>query len=66
MQGNLLKAKIYEKGYKIQDLKAILKKSLNAIYMKIKGKTPFTNDEIKEIKNFLNLTDEEVTTIFLN
>lgn len=66
MQGNLLKAKVYEKGYKMKDLKKVLKKSDYSIFKKLKGTTPFNNKEIKAIKDFLNLCDEDVTSIFLS
>ncbi len=61
---NLLRAKIAEKGYTITTFAEKLGKNKSTISPKVNNKTKFSQDEIKDIKIVLDLTDRETIEIF--
>lgn len=69
MDGNLLKAKIIERGFTtadfIEDLnKNGTKMNRGTFYKKRKGNSDFTRQEIIGIGKVLNLSDKEMLRIF--
>ena len=61
-----LKGKMAEKGKQQKDLMEILDLKYVAVNKKFNGLTKFSPEEISKIKDFLNLTNDEVVEIFLS
>lgn len=66
LQKNLLKSKMALHGRKQGDLAKYLGKSEVAVNKKFQGILRFSTDDIKKIKEYLNLTDSEVVEIFIS
>ena len=66
MKLNKLKAKMVEKEKEQKELVKILGLSYVSISQKFNGKIKFKAEEIAKIKDFLNLTNDEVVEIFLS
>lgn len=66
MKSNVLKGKMREKGIIYKDLSEKLKLCLTTVNRKINNITPFTIVETNQIKDILNLTDNEIIEIFYN
>ena len=64
MKKNLFNAKIAEKGIKKQDLAKELGMLPQTFSVKLKSGV-WSMEEVKQIKKILDLTDEEVSKIFL-
>lgn len=62
----LLKSKIALRGITQKEIGQKLGVFDGALSLKINNKQPFTLSQVKELKNLLNLTSEEVVEIFLN
>lgn len=60
----LLKQKITESGLKIKYLAASCGVTERTFNNKLKGRTPFVQDEILILKKILCLTDDELALIF--
>lgn len=60
----LLKKKINESGLKIKFLAASCNVTERTFNNKLKGRTPFVQDEILVLRNLLHLSDDELTAIF--
>lgn len=63
---NKLKGKIMENGFSITSLARELKTSKTTLSQKINNKVKFSQTDIKNISNKLQLTGEEIKDIFLN
>ena len=61
-----LKAKIMENGHTITSLAKKISLSKPALSQKINNKIKFSQNDIKNIVNELNLTGDDVKEIFLN
>lgn len=61
-----LKGKIIEKGFTITSLAKHLGISKPTFSQKVNNKIRFSQDNIKDISKALELTSEEITTIFLS
>ena len=59
------KMKLLEMNCTVKDIADTLEISSQAVYKKLNGETRITVDDLRRIKNKLNLTDEEVSEIFL-
>lgn len=67
MKVNLLKAKMLEKEVTPEDISKMLGfKNVQTFYNRLNGKVDITLTEIKEIKKYLCLTQEETNFIFFN
>ncbi|WP_288771565.1 DUF739 domain-containing protein [Sneathia vaginalis] len=66
MKGNLLKAKLIEKGHEVKELSKVLNVSMNTTYKKINREVPILDYEIRLISDFLNLTNDEIVKIFFS
>lgn len=64
MLSNRLKAKIIEKGSSVSDTAKNIGINPATFYRKCSGKSNFTRKEMLGIKDYLNLTSEEVMHIF--
>ena len=64
MKQERLKGKMVENNLRDQDMASILGIDSSTFYRKKKGITDFTREEIKIMKDRLNLTAEEVDAIF--
>ncbi len=60
-----LKAKIIENGYTITSLAKKIRLSKPSLSQKINNKVKFSQTDIKDIVNELNLTSDDVKDIFL-
>jgi len=60
----LLKQKINESGLKNKFLAASCNVTERTFNNKLKGRTPFVQDEILILKKILRLTDDELSLIF--
>ena len=60
----LLKKKINESGLKIKFLAASCNVTERTFNNKLKGRTPFVQDEILVLRNLLHLSDDELPAIF--
>lgn len=59
-----LKGLIRERNEKQSDLAKILNVSCNTLSCKLNNKTPFTQLEMHILKNYFNLTNEELNKFF--
>ena len=70
MNYNLLKAKIVERGLKVEDFIDKMDKYINGAFTKtvyhsrMNGAVSFRREEIVACKNILNLSDSEIMDIF--
>ena len=64
MNARLLKAKMYEHGVTDQSMADLMGINVSTFYRKKTGESDFNREEIKLIKNRLNLTLEDVDRIF--
>lgn len=64
MNANELKAELLRHGYSIPEYAAALGISKKTAYAKIAGKTNFTQPEIATTKEILNLSDQQLLSIF--
>ena len=64
MRQEKLKSKMVEKNLRDQDMAKILGIDVSTFYRKKTGITEFNREEIKAMKNCLNLTADEVDAIF--
>lgn len=65
MNETKFKIKLLETNNTIKDVAEALEISTQAVYKKLNGETKITVDDLRRIKAKLNLTDDEVTDIFL-
>lgn len=61
-----LKYHMAKKGYTIENLAKALDMNAATLSRKINGRSDFYRSEINEVKELLNLTDDEVIGIFFN
>lgn len=66
MNVNKLKGKIIEKGMNVEKLAGIIGLDRSTLYRKINDFEKITIGEVERIKNALELTDEEATSIFFD
>lgn len=72
MNYNLLKAKIVERGLKVEDFIDKMDENINGAFTKtvyhsrMNGTVSFRREEIIACKNILNLSDSEIMDIFFN
>lgn len=66
MKLNLLKAKLSEKGKSQTQIMKILGLKYTATNLRFNGHIKFRPKEIAKIKDFLELTNDEVVEIFLS
>lgn len=64
MLGNKIKCKIKEKGYKLKFIAEKLDLTPYGLSLKLNGKSDFKWNEVVEISNILNLTEEEKRNFF--
>lgn len=64
INSNYLKYLIAEKGLSIEDVAVIMKISKQALYKKIRGETEWCLRDMKCLKDFLEMTDEDVKKVF--
>jgi hypothetical protein len=70
MNYNLLKAKIVERGLKVEDFIDKMDENINGAFTKtvyhsrMNGAVSFRREEIVACKNILNLSDSEIMDIF--
>lgn len=64
MNTALLKCQLILKEKSLTSLSNYLCISRSALYRKLNGKSEFTRKEISKIKDYLNLSNETVITIF--
>jgi transcriptional regulator with XRE-family HTH domain len=62
--GNILKAKMVEKGVSMERLANVLGINTATLYRKIKGISDFSRADIQAIRSTLSLTLDEVDRIF--
>ena len=62
----LLKIKLLEKGTNIKKLSEVIGISVSAFYQKLNKDGDFRRNEIKAIRDYLNLTEQEVNSIFFS
>ena len=60
----LLKSKMVEKGITDQELSSLLGINQATLFRKKNGRSDFYRNEIKVIKEVLNLTDRDIDLIF--
>lgn len=63
---NKLKAKIIENGFTITSFAKVINTSKPTLSQKINNKIKFSQENIRDISQKLNLTGEEIREIFLN
>lgn len=61
---NKLKAKIIEKGITMETLANVLGINIATLYRKFAMESDFTRNEIAMIKDFLNISIDEINEIF--
>ena len=66
LQKNILKSKMILQEKTQSEMAKILGLSLVSVSKKINGVIKFNLEEVKKIKEYLNLTDEEINQIFLS
>ena len=66
MSKTALKEKIRESGLSQEAIAAVLKISRVTLNEKLNGRSDFKMSEVKELKNALNLTNEQVYAIFFD
>lgn len=66
MDFDLLKNKIETSGLKIKAIAERLNISYHALKKKLDNKTKFNVEEVKALKNILNLSDSDFKEIFFN
>ena len=64
MKQERLKGKMVEHSLRDQDMAKLLGIDSSTFYRKKNGVTEFTREEIKIMKNILNLTADEIDSIF--
>ena len=64
MDYSFLLGKIKQRGHTGQSFAKALNISYNALFLKLKGKSHFTQDQIYQSIGILGLTDAEVTLCF--
>mgnify|MGYP000023776021 FL=1 len=63
---NLLDSKLALKGKNQNHIAKLIGKTIGTTNLKFNGKIKFTFEEIKQVKDYLNLTNDEVVEIFIN
>lgn len=63
---NLLKGKYISKGYRQEDLAALIGVSKTAFRQKLKGKREFKGLEIQKLLTLLEIQDSEIRSIFFS
>lgn len=63
---NKLKGKYISKGYKAEDIAKVLNMSKQSFYARLNNEIPFKDYEILTIKNFLDIKNEEIDSIFFD
>ena len=66
IQKNILKSKLSLKEKTQKDLAKVLGLSKVSVSKKANGLSRFSLPEVKKIKDYLELTDDEVVEIFIN
>jgi BetR domain. len=66
IQKNILKSKMILQEKTQLEMAKVLGLSLVSVSKKINGVIKFNLEEVKKIKEYLNLTDEEINQIFLS
>lgn len=66
IQKNILKSKLSLKEKTQKDLAKVLGLSKVSVSKKVNGLSRFSLPEVKKIKDYLELTDDEVVEIFIN
>lgn len=66
IQKNILKSKMILQEKTQSEMAKVLGMSLVSVSKKINGVIKFNLEEVKKIKEYLNLTDEEINQIFLS
>ena len=66
IQKNILKSKMILQEKTQLEMAKVLGLSLVSVSKKINGVIKFNLEEVKKIKEYLNLTDEEINLIFLS
>lgn len=66
IQKNILKSKMILQEKTQSEMAKVLGLSLVSVSKKINGVIKFNLEEVKKIKEYLNLTDEEFNQIFLS
>lgn len=61
-----LKGKIVEKGMRVDELAAMIGIDRSTMYRKLATKAPFSVGEARAIKDALELTNEEASSIFFD
>lgn len=64
MNGNLLKAKIVEKGLSVTELAGRISMDRSSLYRKLSNSQKMTIGEVVRIKEALEMTNEEASNIF--
>lgn len=64
MNGNLLKAKIVEKGLSVTELAGRISMDRSSLYRKLSNSQKMTIGEVVRIKEALQMTNEEASNIF--
>ena len=62
----LLDSKMALNGKKQKDVSKLINKTIGTTNLKFNGDIKFTFEEIRQLKNYLNLTNDEVVEIFIN
>lgn len=63
-KANLFKAKLAEKGVTLREIAYAMGCNEATLYRKMQGQSDFTRNEIQLIKHTLELTTDEIETIF--
>ena len=66
IQNNILKSKMILQEKTQAEMAKFLGLSLVSVSKKINGVIKFSLEEVKKIKEYLNLTDDEINQIFLS
>ena len=66
IQKNILKSKMILQEKTQSEMAKVLGLSLVSVSKKINGVIKFNLEEVKKIKEYLNLTDDEINQIFLS
>lgn len=66
MRINLLKAKLVEHGMTQEDVAKSMKISLSAFNSKVNGATEFSLGELQKLKVLLDLSADDIDTIFFD
>lgn len=66
MNSNKLKAKIIEKGFSVADFSEAIGMGYSALNRRMNNLEKFSIGEAKTIKEVLNLSDSEATSIFFD